>query len=192
MRLTSGTTGPPKGVVQTHGNHLFMVQSCGAIITAEEGDVNLLFLPLAHSFARLEAFLGLYIGLTTAFAESIDALAENMREVRPMLVFSVPRVYEKIYARVQAAGSSGSSFKRALFEWCVAVGRQVSALQQRRQPMPAGLRLRQRLARSWSSKNCTRRSADACDILSLAVPPWPRTVRNFSMPPACSFSKAMG
>ena len=61
--------------------------------------------------------------MTTAFAESIDALAENMREVRPMLVFSVPRVYEKIYARVQAAGNSGSSLKRALFQWCVAVGR---------------------------------------------------------------------
>ena len=60
----SGTTGPPKGVGKAHGNHLFMVQSCGAIITAEEGDVNLLFLPLAHSFARLERFLGLYIGLT--------------------------------------------------------------------------------------------------------------------------------
>jgi len=143
---TSGTTGPPKGVVQTHGNHLFMVQSCGAIIAAQEGDVNLLFLPLAHSFARLEAFLGLYVGLTTAFAESIDALAENMREVRPMLVFSVPRVYEKIYARVQAAGNSGAPLKRALFQWCVGVGRQVSVLQQRRQPIPAGLRLRQRLA----------------------------------------------
>jgi long-chain acyl-CoA synthetase len=143
---TSGTTGPPKGVVQTHGNHLFMVQSCGAIIAAQEGDVNLLFLPLAHSFARLEAFLGLYVGLTTAFAESIDALAENMREVRPMLVFSVPRVYEKIYARVQAAGNSGAPLKRALFQWCVGIGRQVSTLQQRRQPIPAGLRLRQRLA----------------------------------------------
>jgi len=143
---TSGTTGPPKGVVQTHGNHLFMVQSCGATITAQEGDVHLLFLPLAHSFARLEAFLGLHIGLTTAFAESIDALAENMREVRPMLMFSVPRVYEKIYARIQAAGNSGSSLKRALFQWCVGVGRQVSTLQQRRQPIPAGLRLRQRVA----------------------------------------------
>jgi long-chain acyl-CoA synthetase len=143
---TSGTTGPPKGVVQTHSNHLFMVQSCGAILMAEEGDVHLLFLPLAHAFARLEAFLGLYIGLTTAFAESVEALAENMREVRPMLVFSVPRVYEKIYARIQAAGTSGSLLKRALFQWCVAVGRQVSGLQQRRQPIPAGLRLRQRLA----------------------------------------------
>ena len=143
---TSGTTGPPKGVVQTHGNHLFMVQSCGASIAAQEGDVHLLFLPLAHAFARLEAFLGLYIGLTTAFAESIDTLAENMREVRPMLVFSVPRVYEKIYARVQAAGNSGSALKRAIFQRCLRVGRQVSALQQRRQPIPAGLRLQQRLA----------------------------------------------
>ena len=143
---TSGTTGPPKGVVQSHGNHLCMVQSCGASLAAQEGDVHLLFLPLAHSFARLEAFLGLYIGLTTAFAESLDTLAENMREVRPMLVFSVPRVYEKIYARVQAAGNSGSHLKRALFQWCLRVGRQVSLLQQRQQPIPAGLRLRQRLA----------------------------------------------
>jgi long-chain acyl-CoA synthetase len=143
---TSGTTGPPKGVVQTHGNHLFMMQSCGDIIEAHEGDVDLLFLPLAHSFARLEEFLGLYIGLTTAFAESIDALAKNMQEVRPMLVFSVPRVYEKIYARVMAAGTAGSPVKQAIFHWCVGVGKQVSALLQHRQPVPALLRLRYALA----------------------------------------------
>ncbi|MBM3222406.1 MAG: long-chain fatty acid--CoA ligase [Candidatus Tectomicrobia bacterium] len=143
---TSGTTGPPKGVVQTHGNHLFMAQRCGAITGAQEGDVNLLFLPLAHSFARLEAFLGLEVGLTTAFAESIDALVENMREVRPMLVFSVPRVYEKIYARVQAAGHSGSALKQAIFQWCIRTGQQVSARQQQRQSIPLGLQLRQRLA----------------------------------------------
>jgi long-chain acyl-CoA synthetase len=63
-----------------------------------------------------------------------------------MLVFSVPRVYEKMYARVQDAGNSGSPLKRALFQWCVAVGQQVSALQQHRQPVPARLRLRQWLA----------------------------------------------
>ncbi len=143
---TSGTTGPPKGVVQTHGNHLFMMQSCGKIIEAHEGDVNLLFLPLAHSFARLEEFLGLYIGLTTAFAESIDALAKNMQEVRPMLVFSVPRVYEKIYARVIAAGTTGSPVKQAIFRWCVGVGKQVSVLLQRRQPVPTLLRMQYTLA----------------------------------------------
>src|SRR5262249_15433746 len=121
-------------------------QSCGAIIAAEAGDVHLLFLPLAHSFARLEAFLGLYMGLTTAFAESIDALAGNMREVRPMLVFGVPRVYEKMYARVQAAGNSGSPRNGPLFKWCVAGGQQVSAWQQPGHPFPPRLRLRQRLA----------------------------------------------
>jgi long-chain acyl-CoA synthetase len=143
---TSGTTGPPKGVVQTHGNHLFMLQSIASILNAEEGDIHLLFLPLAHSFARLEAFLGLYVGLTTAFAESIDALAQNMAEVRPMLMFSVPRIYEKIHARVWAAGMSASPLKRAIFQWSIGVGRRVSALQQRQQPLPVGLAWQYRLA----------------------------------------------
>jgi long-chain acyl-CoA synthetase len=143
---TSGTTGSPKGVVQTHGNHLFMVESISSVIVAEEGDVTLLFLPLAHSFARLEVFLGVYMGLITAFAESIDALASNMQEVRPMFMFSVPRVYEKIYARVLASGTSGSILKRAIFRWSVNVGRRVSALQQQHQPIPASLRLRYKLA----------------------------------------------
>ena len=142
---TSGTTGPPKGVVQTHGNHLFMMESCGAITDLDEGDVNLLFLPLAHSFARLESFLGFYKGWTTAFAESIDALSQNMREVRPMLVMSVPRVYEKVYASVQA-GAAGSAVKQAIFNWCVGVGRQASRLQQQSQPLPLGLSLKRHLA----------------------------------------------
>ena len=142
---TSGTTGPPKGVVQTHGNHMFMMESCGAITDLGEGDVNLLFLPLAHSFARLESFLGFYMGWTTAFAESIDALAQNMREVRPMLVISVPRVYEKVYAGVQA-GVAGSALKQAIFNWSVGVGRQASRLQQQGQPLPFGLSLKLNLA----------------------------------------------
>jgi len=143
---TSGTTGPPKGVIQTHGNHLSMLESLSVATDAAEGDVHLLFLPLAHSFARLEAFLGLYLGLITAFAESIDALPDNMQEVRPMLMFSVPRVYEKMYARVVAMGTSGSSVKQAIFNWSVNVGRQVSALQQRGQPIPSGLRWKSALA----------------------------------------------
>ena len=142
---TSGTTGPPKGVVQTHGNHLFMMESGSSVADIGEGDVNLLFLPLAHSFARFESFLGFYQGWTTAFAESIEALSQNMREVRPMLVLSVPRVYEKVYASVQA-GAAGSAVKQAIFNWCVGVGRQASRLQQQGQPLSLGLRLKQGLA----------------------------------------------
>src|SRR5262249_3058941 len=77
---TSGTTGPPKGVVQTHGNHLAALAMIAQASGVREGDVHLLFLPLAHSFARMEGFLGVRLGLTTAFAESIERLPDNLRE----------------------------------------------------------------------------------------------------------------
>jgi long-chain acyl-CoA synthetase len=143
---TSGTTGPPKGVVQTHGNHLAALEMVRSAVDTTEGDVHLLFLPLAHSFARLEAFTGLYVGLTTAFAESIDALPDNMQEVKPMFMFSVPRVYEKMYARITSMAASGSGAKKAIFNWSLDVGRQVSALQQRGQLIPTGLRIKHKLA----------------------------------------------
>jgi long-chain acyl-CoA synthetase len=143
---TSGTTGPPKGVVQTHGNHLAALEMIRAVLDSTEGEVHLLFLPLAHSFARLEAYTGLYLGLTTAFAESLDALADNMQEVKPMFMFSVPRVYEKMYARVTSMAASGSQVKQAIFNWSLTVGRQVSALQQRGQAIPAGLRVQHKIA----------------------------------------------
>src|SRR5258706_12543612 len=80
---TSGTTGPPKGVMQTHGNHVAAVSASKQATPVEEGWVHLLFLPLAHSFARLESFLAVAHGLTTAFAENLDKGGENLREARP-------------------------------------------------------------------------------------------------------------
>jgi long-chain acyl-CoA synthetase len=143
---TSGTTGPPKGVVQTHGNHLAALSSSRQTTPVEAQWVHLLFLPLAHSFARLESFIGVHRGLTTAFAENIDKLAENLREVRPHFICSVPRVFEKVYARILAGAAAGSPAKRRIFRWALGVGRQVSALQQRGQPIPAALELRRRIA----------------------------------------------
>ena len=143
---TSGTTGPPKGVVQTHGNHLAAMEMLNAALDTTEGEVHLLFLPLAHSFARLESYAGLCFGLTTAFAESIDALPHNMQEVKPMFMFSVPRVYEKMYARITDMAASGSGLKKAIFNWSLNTGRQVSALQQRGQPIPAGLQIKHKIA----------------------------------------------
>jgi long-chain acyl-CoA synthetase len=143
---TSGTTGNPKGVVQTHGNHVAALTASGAATPVEEGWVHLLFLPLAHSFARLESFLGVFHGLTTAFAESIDALSENLREVRPHFICSVPRVYEKVYAKVLAGAQAGSAAKRTIFNWAMGVGREVSRLEQRGQPIPGGLALKRRIA----------------------------------------------
>jgi len=108
--------------------------------------VHLLFLPLAHSFARLESFLGVSHGLTTAFAENIDKLRDNLPETRPHFICSVPRVFEKVYAGVLATAQSGSPLKRKIFQWAVAVGRDVSRHQQRGQPVPTGLEIKRRVA----------------------------------------------
>jgi len=108
--------------------------------------VHLLFLPLAHSFARLESFLGVAHGLTTAFAENLDKVGENLREVRPHFICSVPRVFEKVYAKILSGVEAGSSVKRKIFHWAVGVGRDVSRHQQRAQPVPSSLEWRRKLA----------------------------------------------
>jgi long-chain acyl-CoA synthetase len=143
---TSGTTGPPKGVVQTHGNHMAALGSSGQTMAVDETDVHLLFLPLAHSFGRLESFTGVYRGLTTAFAESIEKLRENLPEVRPHFICAVPRVFEKVYVGVLARAEAGSPLKRKIFHWAVSVGQQVSKLKQARQPVPGLLALKYRIA----------------------------------------------
>ncbi len=143
---TSGTTGPPKGVVQTHGNHVSMLKSSEQTLRVNEGDVHLLFLPLAHSFGRLESFAGIYRGLTTAFAESIDKLRENLPEVRPHFICSVPRVFEKVYAGALARAEAETGVKKKIFHWALGVGKKVSKLQQARQPVPGALALQYRLA----------------------------------------------
>jgi long-chain acyl-CoA synthetase len=143
---TSGTTGPPKGVVQTHGNHVAALAASTMATPVEEGWVHLLFLPLAHSFARLESFLGVAHGLTTAFAENLDKLRDNLPETRPHFICSVPRVFEKVYAGVLATAQAGSPLKRRIFDWAVAVGRDVSRHQQRGQPVPSALELKRKVA----------------------------------------------
>src|SRR3989441_663082 len=143
---TPGTRGPPKGVMQTHGNHIAAVTASKQATPVEEGWVHLLFLPLAHSFARLESFLGVAHGLTTAFAENLDKVGENLRETRPHFICSVPRVFEKVYGKILAGVEAGSPAKKKIFGWAVSVGRDVSRHQQRGQPVPAMLELKRKLA----------------------------------------------
>jgi long-chain acyl-CoA synthetase len=143
---TSGTTGPPKGVMQTHANHIAAQRNSESAAPCEEGWVHLLFLPLAHSFARLESFLGVYRGLCTAFAENLEKVGDNLREVRPHFICSVPRVFEKVYAKILAGVEAGSPVKQKIFHWAIGVGREVSRHQQRGQPLPPGLKIKRALA----------------------------------------------
>ncbi|PYN98443.1 MAG: long-chain fatty acid--CoA ligase [Candidatus Rokuibacteriota bacterium] len=143
---TSGTTGPPKGVVQTHGNHVAAL-TAGAKTTPTRAEwTHLLFLPLAHSFARFESFLGPHQGLVTAFAENLDKVGDNLKEVQPHFICSVPRVYEKVYAKILAGVEAGSPIKKRIFHWAVDVGTKVSHLQQQGKPIPSSVAVQHRLA----------------------------------------------
>ena len=143
---TSGTTGPPKGVVQMHGNHIAALRASHEANPVEEGWTHLLFLPLAHSFARLESFLGIHDGLTTAFAENLDKVGENLKEVHPHFICSVPRVYEKVYGRILAGAEAGSTLKKRIFHWAMDVGREVSRRERAGQSVTGALALKRKLA----------------------------------------------
>lgn len=133
---TSGTTGPPKGVMQTHGNHLSAVEAVSGLGVVQEGEVDFFFLPLAHSFARMIEYLGLFLGTVTAFATSIDTLMQEIGETRPHLIPSVPRIYEKIYARIQSTRQASGVVQGAIFDWAVGVGRERSAHLQKGEAVP--------------------------------------------------------
>lgn len=144
---TSGTTGSPKGVVQTHGNHLAMVENTASLGIVREGEVDFFFLPLAHSFARMIAYYGIYTGSVTAFARSIDTLSEDIAATKPDVIPAVPRIYEKIYARIRARREDGSALARQLFDWALEVGRQRSTYEQAGEAVPIWIQAQNLLAR---------------------------------------------
>ena len=119
---TSGTTGQPKGVMLTHNNLHSNVEASRVKIPFVGNDVSLSFLPLSHVFQRMGDYMMFATGTSIAYAESIDAVPVNLQEVRPTIVLSVPRLYEKMYARVLQSGASGGLVKRRIFSWATKVG----------------------------------------------------------------------
>ena len=128
---TSGTTGPPKGVVTRHSNYAFIVTSALEAVHIPRGSVFLQFLPLAHSLGRLEHFLTFDAMAVSAFARSLQTVAEDLGTVRPEIMVSVPRLYEKFYARVLAKVEEDGGLKKAIFQWALGVGREASRCRQR-------------------------------------------------------------
>jgi long-chain acyl-CoA synthetase len=115
---TSGTTGDPKGVMLTHGNFVSNVLGALQVLHIGADDSALSLLPLSHSFERMAGHYTMFhAGVTVAYAESLDTVAANMVEVKPTVTLAVPRLYEKIYARVLENALSGSGLKRRIFFW---------------------------------------------------------------------------
>jgi long-chain acyl-CoA synthetase len=144
---TSGTTGPPKACMIRHRNYYAMVAKIDHLddFVVDE-DVLLLYLPLAHNFGRLKHLAGPYVGYTIAFCPDPLHVAEVLPAVRPTVLPSVPRVYEKVHTAVTARFDAETGAKRGIVLWALRVGRKVSALRQAGRPIPAGLALQHRLA----------------------------------------------
>jgi long-chain acyl-CoA synthetase len=145
MVYTSGTTGVPKGVIQTHLNHLSMVEMLYDIGDIREDDVCLLFLPLAHSFAKAVEYVHPRFGIKIAFAESIDKVIDNLAEVRPTVFPSVPRVFEKVYAKVRS-NAEASPIKKKIFDWAISVGKKYGDYKIKGQKPPLGLSIKHKIA----------------------------------------------
>ena len=135
---TSGTTGEPKGAMLTHSNFVSNVTASCEVVPITGDAVALSFLPLSHVFERMLDYAYLYRGSSIAYAESIDKLRDNFVEVNPHAFGAVPRVYEKVHARIIEKVEAGSGLKKKLFYWAVGVGRERVAYEERRQPLPAG------------------------------------------------------
>jgi long-chain acyl-CoA synthetase len=144
---TSGTTGDPKGVMLSHGNIASNVTTCVALFSFTAEDECLSFLPLSHIFERMFGhYCMFHAGVVINYAESVDAVPANMLEIRPHLMASVPRLYEKIYARVLDNVRTSSPLRKRIFAWGRRVGEQWAELAVEKRPIPGGLRARKALA----------------------------------------------
>jgi len=120
---TSGTTGQPKGVMLSHNNLISNVLDSEKRVPFENGKSKALsFLPICHVFERMILYLYQYCGVEIYFAESIDKMTDNLKEVKPNVMTAVPRLYEKVYDKILEKGADLSGIKRALFFWAIDLG----------------------------------------------------------------------
>jgi long-chain acyl-CoA synthetase len=124
LLYTSGTTGDPKGVMLTHKNLTANARNCRRWLKLEgRREMALTYLPFTHIFERAVWYLYAHTGATIAYAESLETVAANLQEVRPTAMTSVPRMFEKIYARIIEKGIAAGPPRRQIFLWSLDVGR---------------------------------------------------------------------
>lgn len=143
---TSGTTGFPKGVMLSHRNFCSNIASALGIVPFGPGDHHLSFLPLCHSFERTAGYMCvLACGARITYAQSTDTVSRDLPDVRPTVLISVPRLFERVYNTIFRSVESGPSYRKRIFEWSVATGRKFAVATLNGGPGPF-LRAKQRLA----------------------------------------------
>ena len=176
---TSGTTGEPKGVMLTHDNLLSNVEAAVGVLGVTDEDVALSFLPLSHAFERMVVYTYLSAGATVVFAESPETLARDMVKVRPTLMTAVPRVFEKLDARIHETVARASAIRQAIFRWAVGVGRRRSAAVRNGLPVGALLALQDHLADTLVFHKIREATGGRLRVLVSGSAPLPRMIAEF-------------
>lgn len=143
---TSGTTGNPKGVMLTHNNLVSNITTSASFMPIDDQDVFLSFLPLCHSFERMAGYYtAMSCGATIAYAESVETVRDNLAEVHPTIMTSVPRLFERIYNRIKNQVESAPAARRKIFNWAIKVGSDYAKAKKSGR-IPVGLSLQHRIA----------------------------------------------
>ena len=143
---TSGTTGEPKGVMLTHENLVSNLIDSSSHLKFAGDDSALSVLPLSHVLERMAMYMYLYHGMAAYFAESLDTIGPNLREVRPTIFVGVPRIFEKIFARVKEKTAEKGRLNMVILNWAVRVGKDCAGRSTRHQEIPAILELKRKIA----------------------------------------------
>lgn len=143
---TSGTTGEPKGVMLTHANLVSNLLDSSGHLSFGKNDIALSVLPLSHIFERQAMYMYLYQGMAVYYAESLETIGANLREVRPTILVGVPRIFEKIYARIKERVAEKGKVNLSLLMWAVAVAKEVARSQVEKKKVGTALALKHRIA----------------------------------------------
>ena len=143
---TSGTTGEPKGVMLTHSNILSNVIDAGEKYDFSPHDVCLSVLPLTHVFERSAMYLYIFNGMSVYYAESVEKVPENLKEVRPTIFVGVPRIFEKVYAKAKLAAALSGGLKEKIFDWAIEVAKEFAMTQDNGVEPSLWLRLKHAIA----------------------------------------------
>jgi long-chain acyl-CoA synthetase len=143
---TSGTTGEPKGVMLTHSNLISNLIDAAGNLSFDEKDIALSVLPLSHIFERQAMYMYLYQGMAVYYAESLETIGPNLREVRPTILVGVPRIFEKIYDRIKERVAAKGRVNTALLSWAVSVAKAYARFEVDKKKAPWTLVLKHKLA----------------------------------------------